>query len=68
MNQDEINTEVMAAYHMGTDLSLIGGADIKHDFQTGQTVMAPKAIIQYKDVPVYCPMIPKPKPPLLVSP
>jgi hypothetical protein len=52
--QDQLksNTELMAAYHMGTDLSLIGGADIKHDFQTGQTVMAPKAGIQYKDVPI----------------
>ena len=52
--QDQLksNTELMARYHMGTDLSLIGGADIKHDFQTGQTVMLPKAGIQYKDVPI----------------
>jgi hypothetical protein len=46
------NTELMAAYHMGTDLSLIGGADINHDFQSGETVMLPKAGIQYKDVPI----------------
>lgn len=46
------NTELLAAYHMGTDLSLIGGADVKHDFQNGETVMLPKAGIQYKDVPI----------------
>ena len=42
----------MAAYHMNNDLSLIGGADIKHDFGTGNTSMLPKAGIQYKDVPI----------------
>lgn len=46
------NTELMAAYHMGNDLSLIGGADVKHNFQNGNTVMLPKAGIQYKDVPI----------------
>lgn len=46
------NTELMAAYHMSSDLSLIGGADIKHDFGSGNTSMLPKAGIQYKDVPI----------------
>ena len=46
------NTELMAAYHMSNDLSLIGGADIKHNFQNGSTSVLPKAGIQYKDVPI----------------
>jgi len=46
------NTELMAAYHMSNDLSLIGGADVKHDFGTGNTNVLPKAGIQYKDVPI----------------
>ena len=50
--QLQSNTELMAAYHMNNDLSLIGGADIKHDFGTGNTSMLPKAGIQYKDVPI----------------
>ena len=37
---------------MSNDLALIGGADIKHDFQNGTTTMLPKAGIQYKDVPI----------------
>ena len=50
--QPQSNTELMAAYHMSNDLSLIGGADIKHDFSGSSTTMLPKAGIQYKDVPI----------------
>ena len=46
------NTELMAAYHMGTDLSLIGGADIQHNGQTGETITLPKMGIQYNDIPI----------------
>lgn len=46
------NTELMGAYHMGNDLSLIGGADIGHNFNSGETSIKPKAGIQYKDVPI----------------
>ncbi len=46
------NTELMGAYHMSNDLALIGGADLKHDFTSGESAVLPKAGIQYKDVPI----------------
>jgi hypothetical protein len=46
------NTELMGAYHMNNDLSLIGGADVRYDDRSGETAFLPKAGIQYKDVPI----------------
>jgi len=53
------NTELMGAYHMNNDLSLIGGADIKYDGQSGDVSYLPKAGIQYKDVPITLSFDPK---------
>ena len=46
------NTELMGAYHIGNDLALLGGADIGHNFNSGDTSVKAKAGIQYKDVPI----------------
>jgi hypothetical protein len=42
----------MGAYHIGNDLSLIGGADVGQNFNSGETSIKAKAGIQYKDVPI----------------
>ncbi len=57
----ESNTELMGAYHMNNDLSLIGGADVKYDGRSGETSFLPKAGIQYKDVPITLSFDPKTK-------
>ena len=44
------SSELLGAYHIDNDLSLIGGAEYRHD-QMGERVL-PKAGVQYKDVPI----------------
>lgn len=44
------NSEILGAYHMNNDLSLIGGAGYNYDGKESSVI--PKVGVQYKDVPV----------------